>query len=276
MHYLGLCCIVKDETPFLEEWIAFHTLMGVESFIIYDNASAVPVAETIGRMIEPGYIKLFRIPGKAQQVPCYNHCLNEFGKDFFWLGFIDMDEFALPVSDGDLRVLLSRYEKHAALGLNQMNFGTSGHKTRPEGLQIENYTMAMPEREDMNRHVKLFTRPKRTLGMTNPHIGEFKDGELPVNTSEIPIDGPFSIPPVWDKAQLNHYYYRSTQDYFNKLSRVRGSTGTRHHMPAKLDPPPGTIRDLRAALYAPIVRDLIADAPNGSCAALARAGRQTP
>ena len=35
MKYLGLCAIVKDEDPFLEEWICHHALLGVEGFIIF-------------------------------------------------------------------------------------------------------------------------------------------------------------------------------------------------------------------------------------------------
>ena len=45
MRYLALCCIVKDENMFLKEWLAYHALLGVEHFYIYDNMSAVPVRE---------------------------------------------------------------------------------------------------------------------------------------------------------------------------------------------------------------------------------------
>ncbi len=270
MHYLGLCCIVKDETPFLEEWIAFHTLMGVESFVIYDNGSAQPVKETLRHMLSPGYIRVLAADGKALQMPCYNHCLETFGHEFFWLGFIDMDEFALPVAESDLRLLLKSYERHAGLGGNWLIFGSSGHKTRPQGLQIENYTMAMPELKDRSRHVKLFAQPGRIRNMYNPHLGVFKPGEHAVDTAERPLVGPFSLTPDWSRLQINHYYYRSTQDYYAKLNRGMADSTRKHHIPEKLNPPHGTVQDLKAALYAPIVRDLIAGAPQGMCAALAR------
>ena len=37
--YLAICAIFRDEAPFLDEWIAFHRLMGVEHFFLYDNGS---------------------------------------------------------------------------------------------------------------------------------------------------------------------------------------------------------------------------------------------
>jgi hypothetical protein len=113
VHYLGLCCIVKDETPFLEEWIAFHTLMGVEAFVIYDNGSSIPVRDTLHPMFDKNFITVINAPGRIQQLPCYDHCLKVFGGQFAWLGFIDMDEFAVPLRHGDLRLMLSEYENYA-------------------------------------------------------------------------------------------------------------------------------------------------------------------
>lgn len=38
-HYLSVCCIFKDEAPYLEEWLRFYSLIGVEHFYLYDNDS---------------------------------------------------------------------------------------------------------------------------------------------------------------------------------------------------------------------------------------------
>lgn len=270
MHYLGLCCIVKDEPHYLEEWIAFHTLMGVESFIIYDNSSTIPVVDSVRRLLAPGYITVIRVPGKGKQIPAYNHCLREFGPHFAWLGFLDMDEFALPVQDGDLRVLLSDYENYAGLGGNWMPFGSAGHTSRPPGLQIETYTLAMPEWTHMTRHVKLFVMPSRVHAFFNPHIAVPYEGREIVNTGHVPIRGAFSAPPVWDALQINHYYYRSSEDYFHKLQRGMADSTKTHPIPKKVTPPHGTTPELRAARYAPLVHALLEHADAGGCAALAQ------
>jgi hypothetical protein len=38
-HYLSICAIFKDEAPYLQEWIEFHRLLGVEKFYLYNNNS---------------------------------------------------------------------------------------------------------------------------------------------------------------------------------------------------------------------------------------------
>ncbi len=256
MPYLGLCCIVKDETPFLEEWIVFHALMGVEAFILYDNDSAVPVRDTLAHLASEYKVTVIEAPGRGKQIPCYDHCLSTFGKQFAWLGFLDMDEFAVPLRHGDLRLMLSNYEAEAGLGAHWTLFGSSGHKTRPEGLQIENYTLAIPDAEPASWHVKLFVRPFRIREFINPHTAACHEGRI-VNTGYAPIRGPLSIPPVRDVCQINHYYYRSSQDFYQKLQRGMADSRREHRIPRRINPPRGKVEDRSAARYAPQVRQLL-------------------
>lgn len=93
-HYLALCAVAKDETPFLREWVEYHALIGVERFIIYDHESAVPVAETLADHVATGLVTVVNLQGFAIQLPAYNHCLQQFGGGLCqWIGFIDLDEF---------------------------------------------------------------------------------------------------------------------------------------------------------------------------------------
>ncbi len=269
MKYLGLCCIVRDETPFLEEWIAYHTLLGVEEFVVYDNESRIPVRETLRHLLRPGYITVYSVKGAAQQIPCYNHCLGEHGKRFAWLGVWDMDEFAVPVKTGDLRVMLTEFEPWAGFGANWMPFGSNGHKVRPAGLQIENYTRSMPAWDAMTRLVKVFVRPECMGRFYNPHMVFPKTGKV-VNERHEPVIGPFSVPPSWETCRINHYYFRSRQDYYEKLQRPMADSTRRHRIPKKLTTPDGDTPDFSAARFGPAVRSLLARKADGACAALAR------
>ena len=38
-HYLAVCAIYRDEASYMQEWIEFHRLVGVERFYLYDNNS---------------------------------------------------------------------------------------------------------------------------------------------------------------------------------------------------------------------------------------------
>jgi len=35
----ALCAVAKNEALYIEEWVAFHVLQGVEAFIVFDNSS---------------------------------------------------------------------------------------------------------------------------------------------------------------------------------------------------------------------------------------------
>jgi hypothetical protein len=269
MQYLGLCAIVKDEDPFLEEWICHHALLGVEAFIIYDNESAHPVRERLRPFMRGSFLTVVDIPGRGQQRYAYNHCLSVFGRNFRWLGFLDMDEYAVPKRTNDLRVLLQDYEDAAALGLNWQCFGTNGHKTRPPGTQLENYVLAMNS-EYWRRHIKSFVWPQAVGGMWNPHFAvPLKEGRT-VNEAHEPVVGSFS-PFSAQCAQINHYYYRSWQDYYEKMLKGMAD-GATHAMPEKIRPPRGDVPDTDALRFVPALRAMLERDDRAPC--LARRGRR--
>ena len=39
-YFISVACIIKNEGPYLKEWIEYHKLIGVEHFYVYDNESS--------------------------------------------------------------------------------------------------------------------------------------------------------------------------------------------------------------------------------------------
>ena len=254
MKYLGLCAIVKDEDPFLEEWICHHALLGVEAFFLYDNESVHPVHERLRSFMNGSFLTVVDVRGKGQQINAYNHCLRTFGRHFRWMGFLDLDEYAVPKRTKDLRVLLQDYEDAAALGLNWQCFGTNGHKARPLGTQLENYVLAL-DSEHWRKHIKSFVWPRAVGGMWNPHFAVPLQGGHTVNERHEPVIGSFS-PFSAQSGQINHYYYRSWQDYHEKLRRGMAD-GVAHTMPKKITPPRGDVPDTQALRFVPALRAML-------------------
>ena len=268
MKYLGLCAIVKDEDLFLEEWICHHALLGVEAFIIYDNGSAYPVRERLRPYMDKSFLTVVNMRGKARQMIAYNHCLRVFGRNFRWLGFLDLDEYAIPKRTNDLRVLLQDYEDAAALGLNWQCFGTNGHKARPSGTQLENYVLAL-DSEYWRQHIKSFVWPQSVAGIWSPHFAVPLQGGHTVNERHEPVadvHSPFSA----EFGQINHYYYRSWQDYHKKMLRGRPDGGTRN-IPEKINPPCGDVPDTSALRFVPTLRAMLEREDRAACLALSKA-----
>ncbi len=225
MRYLALCCIAKDEDASLREWICYHSLLGVEHFIIYDNFSAYPIRHRLKEFGAQKNITLLVLPGQAMQMQAYQHCLDNFGEQFKWIGFLDLDEFVCLKKDDDLRVFLSEYENYAGLALNWRLFGSNVHIQKPAGPVIANYTQAYPEKAQIHLHVKSFVQPARTFSVSRPHNFLYKPGEFCVNARHrpLPSDTPFSQP-EYGSAWINHYYFKSQQDWEEKLLRGRSDT----------------------------------------------------
>lgn len=211
--YLALCAIAKNETLFIREWIAYHYLIGFEKIIIYDNESSPPVRELVGDFFDAGIVDTVFIAGQGLQLTAYNHCLQNYGPFFTWMAFLDVDEFLTLKKERDVRALLADYEDYSGLALNMCSFGSAGHLGRPPGLVIENY------RERLNREifVKSIVRPDKVQMVFSPHDFVYTEG-CAVNTDAMPAVGSYA-PVAVDKAQVNHYSYRSQQDYEEKISR---------------------------------------------------------
>jgi tetratricopeptide (TPR) repeat protein len=222
MDYLSLCLICKDENDYLSEWLDYHILMGVDRFYIYDNESQVSLRETLKDYIERGWVAVMDIPGKAMQLYAYDHCLQTFGTQTFWLGFIDTDEFFVPKTSCDLKELLRGYEEYAGLAVNMLFFGSSGYVTRPAVGQIAAYTRRTHTTYKDNEQVKSIVQPGRVLMPNSPHDFTFKEGAWCVNEGFLRVDYQ-RFPNHTDKIQLNHYFCRSQNEVNEKLRR--GNSG---------------------------------------------------
>ncbi|MDP8207399.1 MAG: glycosyltransferase family 92 protein [Candidatus Electryonea clarkiae] len=221
MHYLSLCCIAQDETPYLRAWVEYHRLAGVEHFYIYDNESKVPISDTLKGYIDHGIVDVIPVKGKNQQLPAYDHCLNEFGKkQSRWIGFIDMDEFLLPLKTDDLRVLISDYEEYGGLAVNWSIFGSNSHEESPGAPQIKHYTMRTRSDYAVNHHIKSIIKPTKVVQAKNPHCFMYVPGNICVNEKYESVHYAYS-PFSNEKILVNHYFNRSSEDYEEKINRGR-------------------------------------------------------
>jgi len=55
--YIGLCTMVRDEHPFIREWITYHNYIGVDKFYVYDHLSLPPIEPLIQDFIMTGLVE---------------------------------------------------------------------------------------------------------------------------------------------------------------------------------------------------------------------------
>lgn len=218
---LAIAAIIKNESPYLLEWIEYHRSIGFQKFYLYDNDSKDNPATLLAPYVQEGIVDLIPWPGRVRQIDAYNDALNKHASDCKFLATIDLDEF---INFGNLSP--SEWLNHhvcndvCGVGLNWLIFGSSGRKTKPTGLVIENYTHRSKAGFKKNQHTKAIVNPRKVLGYPNPHFAIPLLGYHAINSLDEPMRGPFSTSSQSDNPPyINHYFCKSLEEFAQKRSR---------------------------------------------------------
>ena len=218
---LGVVAILRNEAPYLEEWLAYHHALGVQHFFVYDNGSDDELAEVIETWLNHGLVTLVHWPLPGGQIDAYSHAVRFFGPSVEWLAFVDVDEFVVPLVDDDIPTLLARWPEAADVRMPRVDFGFSGHRTPPEALTIEAFTgvadvfgrdPAKPPR------VKTVLR-SRSVSAMGIHTASVADIAVSADGRPVPHETIGAACHAF--VQLNHYYTRSFEEF--EAKRFRGS-----------------------------------------------------
>ena len=74
-YELGLAAIIKNEAPYIVEWIEYYKLLGVEKFWLYSNNSSDNIKEVLAPYISDGCVKLRYLGGEKRQHDAYNDAI---------------------------------------------------------------------------------------------------------------------------------------------------------------------------------------------------------
>ena len=218
--YLAICAVYRDEAPYLREWIEFHRLVGVERFYLYNNLSTDDHREVLAPYVAAGIAAVTDWPVSPAQIQCYDQCLKDCRDDARWIAFIDLDEFLFSPTGEPVSEILPEYEQWPGVGANWALFGASGHRTKPSGLVIENYTRRTTA-VSANCHIKSIVDPRRVRAFCMPHFFMYTDG-LAVDENKREITGPpyaMTEEVSFSLLRVNHYATKSEEEFRRKLAR---------------------------------------------------------
>jgi hypothetical protein len=148
----------------------------------------------------------------AAEKNCALRCRGQYE----WVGFIDADEFVVIRDGRSIKEFLRGFPDDPAVALHWYMYGSNGHKMRPAGPVIAEYTRREP---GPNRHVKCFVRPERLAEYRNSHSWYYVHMQSAVNETGRKVLGSFEWPPTANEAWINHYHHKSDEDYFEKAAR---------------------------------------------------------
>jgi hypothetical protein len=267
--YLAIQGMFLNESAYLREWIEFHRLVGVERFFLYDHESTDSSREVLAPYVEDGSVVLHDWPVQPGLVEGYNDCLKRHRDDAHWIAFMDVDEFLFSPTGTPVPEVLGRFEHLPGLGIPWALFGMSGHKSRPAGLVIENYT-ERSTRPRRSRWFKSIVQPPRVSQARGPHVFAYWDD---LDLYPVPAFTPF------DLLRINHYWTKSEQEFNQKLARPWPHTGQSHRAPFKrgktITSEGFATTDEAILSYLPALREAIAAREAGQSAPPAGAGRDS-
>jgi hypothetical protein len=167
------------------------------------------------------------------QYQAYAHALCNFGPYWRWMTFIDVDEFLFPLQSDSLQTVLVAYEDLPAVGVQWHMFGSSGHKQRPAGLVIENYTKRAPvpsSAKDAKRlsKWKCIVDPTKVKAVSNVHAFTLEDGrEGAYNEDRRWIVKSQPAKAVSRILRLNHYFTKSEEEFTIKMAKGSAAQPTK-------------------------------------------------
>lgn len=243
MRITAVTC-VKNEGPFLLEWIAYNRLIGVTDFLFYSNDCTDGTDDLLNALSHAGLITHLPNPaqGRNYQMEALKaaetHPLVAMAD---WVWVTDVDEFLnIHVGEKTIPALIEACDNPHAISVCFQFFGNCGVETFVDVPVIEQFDRShIPDlwRDQTEIEVKTLTRhdfPLRYFGAHRPFMKPrqtknqdirwvdgggrnvpmpFRAAEQTEVTRRIPAQGSRTF------ATLNHYALRSLDSYLVKMDR---------------------------------------------------------
>ncbi|MEL6550235.1 MAG: glycosyltransferase family 2 protein [Pseudomonadota bacterium] len=237
--------MMKDEGPFVLEWVAHHLAVGFTDIVVFTNDCSDGTDDMLIRLEELGLVHHRRndIPeGRRPQPSALKYAQEEpvvTGSD--WVLVFDADEFlCIKHGDGSLDGMISEAKALGANGIvvTWRIFGSGGVHDWSRAPVTEQYTYAAPPMWNKGWGVKTlfaFDPEYWVLGIHRPRIKkkhletDFPDTVRWLNGSGRPMEDYFKFrgwrsivrTVGYDWTQMNHYAVKSIDSY--AIRKFRGN-----------------------------------------------------
>ena len=239
-------CIItcmKNEGPFILEWVAYHRAIGVEDFIVYTNDCTDGTDDFLDLLQEKGILQHRDNPFKGTGLKPQHAALQagekeEIVRNADWVMSMDVDEFInVKVGKGTLEDLFEAVGDANMISCTWRLFGNSDIHDYVDEPLIAQYTRCAHEMtrkphqawgfKTLFRNIGLFKKlgVHRPKGL-NPQLWEQINW---VNGSGQPLPKDMyrnawrstTETVGYDMVQLNHYAVRSAESFLVKRDRGR-------------------------------------------------------
>jgi hypothetical protein len=223
-YKVSLCGIFKNEGRFLDEWIRYNIVIGVDHFYLYNNNSTDNYLQVLSPYIEQGIVDLIDWPFDHSQMQAYEDCYLKYKNETNWLTFLDVDEFVCPISTDNIQSWLSDFENYPGVAVYWRQFGSNGKLIHDNNqLVIEQYTQCWPM---LGAYTKMFCNMNFPMvDFDNMHVFHSVIGGIkipPINQFKKIISNGIHRKSIIGgiKIQINHYWNKAHDCFEIKINRT--------------------------------------------------------
>lgn len=243
MRMTAVTC-VKNEGPFLVEWIAFNRVIGITDFLFYSNDCSDGTDRLLDRLAELGLVMHLPNParGRNYQMEALRHARQQpIAREADWVWIADVDEFLnIRAGTGTIAELIEACGQPKAVSFHFQFFSNCGVETFEDAPVIGQFTRSHnPDlwcdrfaietktliHKDFPVHFYGAHRPYLRPTLPERKRPKWTDGSgrpVPEDFLLAPAKKPirdFDARGARDLATLNHYALRSLDSYLVKNDR---------------------------------------------------------
>ena len=233
---------MKDEAPYIVEWVAYHRAIGVDHFLIYTNGCSDGTSELLDRLQGMGILQHRNNDdwrGNSPQQHALNQALKEpVIRNADWIIHIDVDEFMnVRTGNGTLDDLFAAVPDATNIAMTWRLFGHNGVTKLNDNFVIEQFDTCAPKYCPKPHTVWGFKTMFKNIGAYNKischrpnKLNEAFENKVKwVNgsgrdmTQDVAKNGWRNSKKNigYDLLQLNHYALRSAESFLVKRQRGR-------------------------------------------------------
>ena len=240
---IAIVTTMKNEGPFILEWIAYHRAIGIRDFLIYTNDCTDGTDTFLQLLAAKGLCQWRENPYRGMDMKPQHAALDaanseDVVKTADWAICMDVDEYiAIHTGDGTMRALFDAIGDANLISLTWRLFGNNDIDAYRDGFITQDFTRCAREFANKPHQAWGFKTLYRNIGLFRKMGVHRPKGLLPTAVDRINwVNGSGEPMPrkewrtAWrshsgtygyDLVSLNHYAVRSAESFLVKRDRGR-------------------------------------------------------
>ena len=231
-----ICTLGKEENKYIKHFVEHYKNLGVDKIFLYDNndKNGENFEDVLSEYIKEGFIEILNYRGKiAPQLKVFEHCYNKYQSVYDWIIFFDIDEFIHLSNYTNIKKFLheKKFDKCKLIYFNCVRHTDNDllyYDSRPleERFPIIHwnssmYTLKSIIRGNITNHIKFTTTHWLNRGLKK---GCNVFGKFVHPTWKVQLGDSINHP-KYKMYYIDHYCFKSTEEYINKINKGDGEFG---------------------------------------------------